>query len=427
MIEMKDMLNPSSYGLNESIWNFVPLNSVVFFQEGPGLRNWQWTSSGMKVINVKNILWNRTVNTNNSDKYISLNEFEKQYKHFQIDDKDIVMASSGNTYSKIGRINSENLPLMMNTSVIRFKSLNENLLNNDFLYFFLCSNYMKNQIDCFVTGAAQPNFGPYHLNRMSIPLPSIKIQIKIAEILSAYDDLIENNLKRIKLLEQAAQNIYKEWFVNLRFPGYETTPINEETGLPEGWEYGVVSDFGKVITGKTPSTKRKDFYGVDIPFIKTPDMHRNIYMDNVEQYLSKAGADSQKNKYLPKNTVIVACIGARAGVVAITSKASQTNQQINAIIAKDVNANYWFYFFFKGFKDKLRALGSSGATMTNVSKGKFEGIELIYPSEILLKKFNSTVSAFFDKILILQNQNQKLKTARDILLPRLMNRTIEVE
>ena len=188
----------------------------------------------------------------------------------------------------------------------------------------------------------------------------------------------------------------------------------------------MISDFGKVVTGKTPPTKRKDFYGIEVPFIKTPDMHRNVYMESVEQYISNKGADSQKNKYLPKNTVIVACIGARAGVVALTSKMSQTNQQINALIPNDRNAHFWFYFFFKGFKDELRALGSSGATMTNVSKGKFEGIKLIYPSPSSHKEFNEIASNCFDSVLNLQKQNQKLKAARDILLPRLMNRTIEV-
>jgi type I restriction enzyme S subunit len=299
-----------------------------------------------------------------------------------------------------------------------------NGIEKEYLYYQLISlgNYFNSQS----YGAAIQNINTGILRDTKIELPDIKTQKRIADILSAYDDLIENNQKRIKLLEQAAQNIYKEWFVHLRFPGCENTPINKETGLPMEWRYGFVSDFGKVVTGKTPPTKRKDFYGVDVPFIKTPDMHKNIYMDNVEQYISNKGADSQKNKYLPKNTVIVSCIGARAGVVAITSKASQTNQQINALISKDINANFWFYFFFKGFKDELRALGSSGATMTNVSKGKFEGIKLIYPSENSLKEFNKIASICFDKILNLQKQNQKLHAARDILLPRLMNRTIEV-
>ncbi len=131
---------------------------------------------------------------------------------------------------------------------------NKKFVDNDFLLW----NYVSQaaHIESMGNGATVKGIRLEQLKSIEIKLPPLQTQKRIADILSAYDNLIENNLKRIKLLEQAAQNIYKEWFVNLRFPGHENTPINEETGLPEGWEYGVVSDLCEVKSGYAFKSKQ---------------------------------------------------------------------------------------------------------------------------------------------------------------------------
>ena len=260
------------------------------------------------------------------------------------------------------------------------------------------------------------------LEKINFNVPSKEIQTKISNILSSYDDLIENNLKRIKLLEESAELIYKEWFVNLRFPGYEKCNIVD--GIPEDWNTKLVKEFGEVTTGKTPSTKRNEYYGGDIPFIKTPDMS-DVYIIKTNQSLTEEGAKSQASKYVPKNTILVSCIGT-VGIVSLTSELSQFNQQINALIPKYENCLYYMYFKFKSLKEYLEALGSSGATMLNVNKGKFENIEVLEPSKEVLNKFTNICKPVFDNILNIQYQNEKLKEARDILIPRLISGEIEV-
>ena len=141
-------------------WDVKPLPEMAWFQEGPGLRNWQFTSQGMKVINVTN-LENGVLNLDRTDRHITHEEFLKTYKHFAIDADDIVMASSGNSYCKISVVRECDLPLVMNTSVIRFKSING--CDHGFLLEYLKSKFFKDQIDLMITGGAQPNFGPYHL------------------------------------------------------------------------------------------------------------------------------------------------------------------------------------------------------------------------------------------------------------------------
>ena len=156
---------------------------------------------------------------------------------FTVDVGDILVTSSG-TIGDIGRVKSEHLPLMMNTSVIRFHTSAPEKVIDEYLFGFLRSTLFFNQIKSFAIGAAQTNFGPAHLKQMYMPTPPLPTQKKIASVLSAYDYLIENNERRIKILEEMAQSIYQEWFVNYRFPGHENVKmVDSELGeIPDGWK-----------------------------------------------------------------------------------------------------------------------------------------------------------------------------------------------
>jgi len=290
-----------------------------------------------------------------------------------------------------------------------------------FIYYFLKT--MK--LEQYDVGNANPTLNRNHIHKLNVPIPPLSTQQKIAHILSAYDDLIENNLKRIKLLEEMAQITYEEWFVRMKFPGHEQVVIDSETGLPEGWVNTEIREFGQVITGKTPPTNIEEYYGNDVLFIKTPDMAKAPYVLDTELKLSAKGADTQKGKYLPKNSLLVSCIGS-AGVVALTSVSSQLNQQINAVVFDREFDAFFLYGFAKHLKPVLEALGSNGATMTNVNKSKFERIKVITPTDTLLNDFGLKVAPNFSILEKLLQQNQRLKEARDILLPRLMTGMIDV-
>jgi len=183
-------------------WEVKKLPKVCWFQEGPGLRNWQFTKSGMKVINVTNLV-NGYLDLDRTDRHITMDEFNKMYKHFEIDENDIVMASSGNSYSKVSVVRKQDLPLLMNTSVIRFKPIGS--LDYNYLLVFLKSKLFKDQIDLLITGGAQPNFGPAHLKLIDFPIPSSKQeQINIASIITSMDDeieLLEKKKEKYQLLK----------------------------------------------------------------------------------------------------------------------------------------------------------------------------------------------------------------------------------
>ena len=298
------------------------------------------------------------------------------------------------------------------------QDLDETVLNKKFLHYLFNTRSVRGQISGSATGTKVKHTAPERIYRVKATVPSKVIeQKKIATILSAYDDLIENNRRRIQLLEQAARLLYREWFVRLRFPGHEHVKIIN--GVPEGWEKSAVSKMGDVVTGKTPSTKEPDNFGGKIPFIKTPDMHKNPIVIEIAQYLSEQGANSQAKKYIPEDSIMVSCIGT-VGIVAINAIKAQTNQQINTVIPQKEHSRYYAYFALGDLKSRLEAMGG-GATMVNVNKCKFESLPIVIPSGSILHAFHEVCKPIFLQIKNLLIQNQKLKQARDLLLPRLMN------
>ena len=309
------------------------------------------------------------------------------------------------------------------TEYLVFRPKNENV-DSKYVYYLMQTEYIRRSMINSMTGAT----GRQRVNNdvfksIEINIPPKEEQVKIGNILSAYDDLIENNQKQIKLLEEAAQRLYKEWFVDLRFPGHEDVAIID--GVPEGWKKQKISEFGDIITGKTPSTSKEQYYGGSIPFIKIPDMHGCVYPITTEATLTTEGANTQKNKFIPKNGIMVSCI-ATVGLVNIAIEHCQTNQQINSIILNDEQDLYYVYSTMKLLKALLEGVGSNGATMTNVNKTKFGKLEVLYPTEDLCKSYFDFCDPIFKKIYSLSVSNNKLVQARDRLLPKLMSGEIEV-
>lgn len=353
---------------------------------------------------------------------ITEKDFIDTHKRTMLEPNDILVTNSG-TIGRMALV--KDIPQTYKTTFQKSVAIikpNKKIVRPIYLYYSLL-NYVSQFIN-ESNGSAQKNLLLRTMRAFKIKIEdNFDKQDKIANILSSYDKLIENSQKQIKLLEEAAQRLYKEWFVDLRFPGYEDVKIVD--GVPEGWSYKRVDNFGEVITGQTPPTSKTEYYGGNIPFVTIPDMHGNVFPLVTEKTLTKAGADTQKNKYLPVNSVIVSCI-ATVGLVSIATEPSQTNQQINSVILYDDNDLYFFYESMKRIKTLLDGIGSNGATMTNVNKTKFSNIHVLYPTEDLVNRYNKFCKPIFDNILALSKEILVSKKARDHLLPKLMSEEIEV-
>lgn len=321
------------------------------------------------------------------------------------------------------KLNYENV--VASTGYVLLRNKNKELYSSEFLYYFLGTDsvvtYLSNIAE--LSQSTFPSFSAKDLGKIELPAFDFIDQEKIADILSTYDNLVENNNKRIKLLEQMAENLYKEWFVRFRFPGYED--MGFENGIPIGWKIKRIKDFGQVITGKTPSTEISSNYGDKYLFIKTPDMHDNMYVIDSSEKLSERGNDVQKLKKLPRWSIMVSCIGT-GGVVSINSKEAHTNQQINSIVLHDENNIEWLFFVCKSLKTTIEMFGATGSTMTNLSKGKFENLKILEPNLELIDKYHMYTHDIFKEVEKLMYSNENLINQRDLLLPRLMSGKLEV-
>jgi type I restriction enzyme S subunit len=214
-----------------------------------------------------------------------------------------------------------------------------------------------------------------------------------------------------------AQAIFKSWFVDFEPWGGE---------MPEGWGAGTISEIAaEIVCGKTPSTRVSEYFGNDMPFITIPDMHGRVYVTSTERSLSKAGANSQRSKTVPPNSICVSCI-ATAGLIALTSVPSQTNQQINSIICKDGISPFFIYLTMIRISDKVKMLGSSGSATNNLNKGQFSKIELLIPEHCIIDEFSTIITPLFEKIKRNQHESSHLTILRDTLLPRLMSGELSV-
>lgn len=346
---------------------------------------------------------------------------ESEQERYELKYGDLVICEGGEP----GRcaIWKEQIPNMKIQKALHRVRVHDCLDYRYLFYWFLLAG-KTGELDQYFTGATIKHMPGQKLKEVVIDKPPLEIQHRIADILSAYDDLIENNQKQIKLLEEAARRLYKEWFVDLRFPGHENTKIVD--GVPEGWNESTVESFGTVITGKTPPTSNKEYYtNGKVPFVTIPDMHNVVYPLKTEKRLTIEGAQTQKNKYIPPNSVMISCIGT-VGLVCIATEVCQTNQQINSIILNNEDDLYFFYESMLRMKDLLDGLGSNGATMTNVNKSKLEKLIIISPSKDIVKQYNDVCKPLFESALNLSRKNVYLKNMREALLPKLMSGEAEI-
>ena len=409
-----------------SEWKEVKLGECITTKKGFAFKSALYTPKGVPVVRVSDFTLNSI--TDKDLVYYPVSEYNN-YKDYVLTEKDILVQTVGSwqynpnsVVGKVVRVPYYHQGSLLNQNIVKIIPIE--CIDKDYLYYRIkCVDFSGYVIGEARGAANQASITLDTIKRFAFLLPPKDVQERIGATLSRYDSLIENYQKQIKLLEEAAQRLYKEWFVDLHFPGHENTKIID--GVPEGWEKKKVREIGKVITGKTPSTSKKEYYGGQIPFITIPDMHTGIYPTS-SQFLSDLGANSQSGKFIPANSLMVSCIGT-AGLVCITKEECQTNQQINSLVLNDNSLLYYMYNTFLSLKEHLNNIGSNGATMTNVNKSKFESIEILIPNNSISNLYNKAVEQSFRGIKTLSSQICLLTEARDRLLPKLMSGEIEMK
>lgn len=274
---------------------------------------------------------------------------------------------------------------------------NESRIHPRYLYYKMLSKDFYMKADAVAIGAAQRTISLTSLRNMEISIPCKDSQKRIADILSAYDDLIENNQKQIKLLEEAAQRLYKQWFIDLRYPGHETSPIVD--GLPEGWRKECLGNLVPILTGKKDANYgtadgKYPFFTCSQEPIKSPG-----YSFDTSAVILAGNGDFNVKLYRGK---------------------FEAYQRTYVLVPKDKN---YLYLVYNSVQGKMRELfqGASGSTIKFLTKGMIESILIVIPSNLILKRFNDLQDAIQKKIEVLKTSIICSVESRDRLLPKLMN------
>ena len=276
-----------------------------------------------------------------------------------------------------------------------------------------------------VNGATMVHITKQNMEKKTVYIPSsLPIQQKIASILSTYDTLIENNNRRIRLLEQMAENLYKEWFVRFRFPGHKK--VEMENGLPKGWKRTKLIEECQTSSGGTPSRSKSEYYiNGTIPWIKTGELQDNILI-NTEEYITEDAVKHSSAKIFPKGTLLMAMYGVNIGKLGISEIEATCNQACCVFTPKQIDYKYYLYHYFKSIREYLLSI-SFGAAQQNLSQELIKAIKVIFPNESINTNFVRKIEPLYKKISFLQKQNTLLTRQRDLLLPRLMSGKLEVK
>lgn len=271
--------------------------------------------------------------------------------------------------------------------------------------------------------AAVPGVNRNDLHARKVTVTRNRVRQKaIAEILSTYDDLIENNRRRIKLLEQSARLLYKEWFIHLRYPGHEHVKIKD--GIPEVWGETTAFDVMDVLSGGTPKTKVPGYWGGNIPFFTPKDALDYAYVFETEKTVTEDGLRNCNSKLYPKDTVFITARGT-VGKINLAQTAMAMNQSCYALVAKSPLNQHYLYFALVDAVDQFRSR-AVGAVFDAIIRDTFKLIPFIVPDEKLITMFSEYVEPILNQIEVVSGQTRKLVDAHNLLLPSLMNGEVAV-
>lgn len=337
---------------------WVKISDYLFFQEGPGVRNNQYTSEGVKLLNVANLV-NGEVDLSTSNRYISVEEAYGKYKHFLADEGDLIIASSGIKVEyfdkKMGFIKKEHLPICMNTSTIRFKSLDINKLNINYFMYYLKSQSFKSQLSKQITGSAQLNFGPSHLKKMKFPIVSLNEQLLINSILGNLDNQIR--LKEKQIIEY--DSLIKSRFVEM---------FGDPMHKSDKFIYSTYGDKFQLNAGGTPSKSNPEYWnGGTISWIGSNLCQNVVLNSNDGKFITEEGYKNSSARLFPVDTVLIALVGATIGKTALLKFETTTNQNVLGVRGiEEAGYNpYFVYMYTQGLYQKFIDIGDGGFNMAS--------------------------------------------------------------
>ena len=291
----------------------------------------------------------------------------------------------------------------------------------DYLCYLLLTPSYQGRLLAAETGVTAKHVNMKDIRRLKLDaLPTIEQQRHMGQVIAAYDDLIENNRRRIALLEQSARLLYREWFVHLRFPGHEHVKVVD--GMPEGWERKTMADAAETVGGGTPSTAVSAYWDDgEITWFSPTDLTNNdcLALLSSAKKITEAGLKNSSAKMLPPETILMSS-RASIGYFGLHDKPACTNQGFISLIPRDEQYRYYLLYNLMFRKDEIESK-AGGTTYKEINKSTFRGMTITWPEKALASSFSEFAMDVMQQVRALKRQNEKLAQARDLLLPRLMS------
>lgn len=341
---------------------------------------------------------------------------------------DIVFVRSNGNKELVGRcmMINKDIPVTFSGFCIKLSLNDKERFEPLFFNYLFKTDLFRRKMSGTAVGANIQNLSQSRLGGCDVSIPEKEIQHRIATILSRYDTLIENYQKQIKLLEEAAQRLYKEWFVDLRFPGYENVKVVD--GVPEGWEKKKIDDVcASISSGSTPSRNNKSYWeNGNIKWVKTKELQDGWILDT-EEYITQEGYNNSSTKMFPTNTVLMAIYASPTlGRLGVLATECCCNQAALGLIADETKISWqWLWWKLYELRDDFNSI-ARGAGQQNISGIVVKNKMIVVPEKPIIDAFTSAVSKMFEKQKNISTQIRLLTEARDRLLPRLMGGEINV-
>ena len=373
----------------------------------------EFREKGVLFLNTTNIVQNRLDLTEAN--FISPEKFD-EIKKGRLQRLDIVMTTRG-SIGKVALVDFDPPKGLINAQMLILRADGETI-DQKCLFYQTCSEDFQAKLKNFASGSAQPQIPIIDLKEIEVAVADLPTQRQIASILSAYDDLIENNTRRIKILEGMAATIYRQWFVEFRFTGHEHVRIVEsELGLiPQGWEVMQLGEMCHVLMGQSPKSEFYNETGEGLPF------HQGV-TDFGNRFPIHRIYCAVENRIAMTGDILFS-VRAPVGRINLANNKIVIGRGLSAIRSKSGNQA----FMFQQLQDKFREEDTmgSGTIFNAITKGDLLGIQLLKPTEILIADFEEIVEPIFSQLANLTLKNTNLRQTRDLLLPKLISGQLDV-
>ena len=380
-------------------WEKVKLGDVCEITSSKRIFYSEYVDDGVPFYRSKEIIESDEGKIIENPLYISVDKYNEIKEKFGVPQTGDMLLTSVGTIGIPYIIKKKDCFYFKDGNLTWFRDFREGL-NSKYLYYWIKSSEGTGTLYNTTIGSSQKALTISALKNIKVSLPPRSVQDKIVEVVSVYDDLIENNQKQIKLLKEAAQRLYKEWFVDLHFPGHENTKIVD--GVPEGWRRGLLKELISVNYGKD---------------------HKKVPDDGNIPVYGSGGLMRKCNKALfSGEAVLIPRKGSLNNIMYVDETFWTVDTMFYATM-KQPHTAVFVYFFVKAFDMYSMNIGAAVPSMTTKI---LDAMDVVIPDKETLEKFDKYAKVYFNKIKTLQGQNEQLKTARDLLLPKLMSGEVEV-